>query len=58
MQREMLVAQPQPQPRPASIGSPNVQQLPPRLEPVPSVTENTTRTFEPVYREPSDRGTR
>lgn len=58
MQREMLVAQPQTQPRPASIGSPNVQQLPPRLEPVPSVTENTTRTFEPLYREPSDRGTR
>jgi len=58
MQRETLVAQPQTQPRPASIGSPNVQQLPPRLEPVPSVTENTTRTFDPVYREPSDRGTR
>jgi len=31
---------------------------PPRMEPVPSVTENTTRTFSPVYREPSDRGTR
>lgn len=25
----------------------------PTLEPVPSVTENTTRTFEPVYRESS-----
>src|SRR6185503_1593711 len=24
---------------------------PPRMEPVPSVTENTTRTFSPVYRE-------
>jgi len=58
MQGEMLMAQPQTQPRPASIGSANVQQLPPRLEPVPSVTENTTRTFDPVYREPSDRGTR
>jgi hypothetical protein len=32
------------------------QQLPPRLESVPSVTENTTRTFSPVYREPSERG--
>ena len=31
---------------------------PPRLEPVPSVTENTTRTFSPIYREPADRGTR
>src|SRR5712691_5015880 len=32
------------------------QQLPPRLEPVPSVTENTTRTFSPVYRDTSERG--
>ena len=33
--------------------------LPPqRMEPVPSVTENTTRTFSPIYREPTDRGTR
>jgi hypothetical protein len=32
------------------------QQLPPRLEPVPSVTENTTRTFSSVYREGSERG--
>ena len=31
---------------------------PPRMEPVPSVTEHTTRTFTPVYREPADRGTR
>jgi hypothetical protein len=31
---------------------------PPRMEPMPSVTENTTRTFSPVYREPADRGTR
>lgn len=28
-------------------------QLTPRLEPVPSVTEHTTRTFAPAYREPS-----
>ena len=33
--------------------------LPPqRMEPVPSVTENTTRTFSPIYREQADRGTR
>jgi hypothetical protein len=31
-------------------------QLPPRFEPVPSVTEHTTRTFSPAYREPSERG--
>ncbi|HEY0762930.1 MAG TPA: zinc ribbon domain-containing protein [Pyrinomonadaceae bacterium] len=36
-----------------------VHHLPPqRMEPVPSVTENTTRTFSPIYREPADRGTR
>ena len=36
-----------------------VHNLPPsRMEPVPSVTENTTRTFSPIYREPADRGTR
>ena len=32
------------------------QQLPPRFDPVPSVTEHTTRTFSQAYREPSDRG--
>jgi hypothetical protein len=32
------------------------RQLSPQLEPVPSVTEHTTRTFAPVFREPSDRG--
>jgi len=30
----------------------------PQFEPVPSVTEHTTRTFTPVYREPLDKGTR
>ena len=34
------------------------KQLNPQLEPVPSVTEHTTRTFSPVFREPSDRGTK
>jgi hypothetical protein len=46
-------------PRPVmSDRQPPMHHLPPRMEPVPSVTENTTRTFTPVYREPSDRGTR
>ena len=35
---------------------PTPQQLPPRFEHVPSVTEHTTRTFSPAYREPSERG--
>ena len=56
MNRE--VYQPQNQVRP-TLGVPaqlsdQRQQFPPRLEPVPSVTEHTTRTFSPVYREGSD----
>ncbi len=34
------------------------QQFQPRLEPMASVTEHTTRTFSPAYREGSDQGTR
>jgi hypothetical protein len=34
------------------------QQFPPRFEPIPSVTEHTTRTFSPAYREGSDPGAR
>lgn len=34
------------------------RQLNPQYEPVASVTEHTTRTFTPVLREPSDRGTK
>ena len=34
--------------------SPPRQQFQPRLEPIPSVTEHTTRTFSPAYREGSD----
>ena len=30
------------------------QQLPPRYDPTSSVTEHTTRTFRPIYREPSE----
>jgi hypothetical protein len=56
LQRETTVFQP---PR-ASLGErqQSMPQLPPRLEPVPSVTENTTRTFAPIYHEPSERGPR
>ena len=42
-------------PTPTTQGLP--RQLNPRLEPVPSVTEHTTRTFTPAFRETSDRGT-
>jgi len=31
---------------------------PPRMEPIGSVTENTTRTFAPIYSDPSDRSAR
>jgi hypothetical protein len=55
LQREMIGSQP---PRLASVERPSLQHLPPRLEPVPSVTENTTRTFTPLYVEPSERGKR
>jgi hypothetical protein len=52
LQRETIQAAPV---RPSLFEKHPVQHLPPRLEPVPSVTENTTRTFTPIYREPSDR---
>lgn len=39
--------------RQKEVGTP--QQLPPRYEPAGSVTENTTRTFAPIYREPPER---
>lgn len=56
MQRETIATQ---QPRPVFGERPPMQHLPPqRVEPVPSVTEHTTRTFSPIYREPADRGTR
>jgi hypothetical protein len=38
---------------PAQMPQPQ-QQFQPRLEPMPSVTEHTTRTFSPAYREGSD----
>ena len=54
-QREIA---PQQQPRPAFTDRPAMPHLPPHREPVGSVTENTTRTFAPIYREPADKGTR
>jgi hypothetical protein len=56
LQREGYATKTQPQP--SLISRPQMQQLPPRYEPVPSVTENTTRTFSPAYKEAADRGTR
>jgi hypothetical protein len=45
----------QPAQMPASAAQP---QLPPRFEPVSSVTEHTTRTFSPVYKEQQDPNSR
>lgn len=56
LQRE-TIATSQPS-RPALIEKPAPQQLPPRLDHIPSVTENTTRTFSPVYTDTADRGTK
>ena len=52
LQRE--TAQP-PQMRPTFAERSAPPPLPPRMEPVGSVTENTTRTFAPIYSEPTDR---
>ena len=58
LNRESYELQNQNQARPPiQIPSPR-QQFPPRLEPIPSVTEHTTRTFSPAYREGSDPGNR
>jgi hypothetical protein len=56
LQRETITTHPPAQPQ--VISRPQVQQLPPRFEPVPSVTENTTRTFSPAYTKAPDRGTK
>ena len=55
LQRETITTH---QPAQPQLSSRPHGQLPPRFEPVPSVTENTTRTFSPAYTEASDRGTR
>lgn len=60
MNREIYQSQNQIRPpvqMPSQISAPR-QQFPPHLEPVPSVTEHTTRTFSPVYNEGSDPGAR
>lgn len=59
MNREMYQppSQIRPPQMPAQMSAPR-QQFQPRLEPMPSVTEHTTRTFSPAYREGSDPGTR
>jgi hypothetical protein len=60
MNRESYQSQNQPR-FPAQMPAPAYlpqQQFPPRLEPMPSVTEHTTRTFSPAYKERSDPGTR
>jgi hypothetical protein len=44
--------------RPTLADRPSPPPLPPRMEPVGSVTENTTRTFAPIYSEPPDRSAR
>jgi hypothetical protein len=58
MNREIGVSQPVRQPSIEQRPTPQQHLPPPRFEPVPSVTENTTRTFTPIYTEPADRGTR
>ncbi|HEY8185235.1 MAG TPA: hypothetical protein VIF64_04150 [Pyrinomonadaceae bacterium] len=59
MNREAYQPEHQNQLRPPALQVPAPrQQFPPRLEPVPSVTEHTTRTFSPAYREGSDPGAR
>ena len=55
LQRETVATHPS---RPMFAQQRTPQQLPPRLEGVPSVTENTTRTFTPVYQEAADRAKR
>jgi len=56
LQRETIKTQPPT--LPPALSRPQLPQLPPRYEPVPSVTENTTRTFSPAYTEAPDRGTK
>ena len=58
MNREAYQPQNQNQLRPPMQVPLPRQQFPPRLEPMPSVTEHTTRTFSPIYKEGSDPGTR
>jgi hypothetical protein len=52
LQRETTLP---PQMRPTFAERSAPPPLPPRMEPIGSVTENTTRTFAPIYSEPTDR---
>jgi hypothetical protein len=45
-----------PRKKPAESESAPIQLPPMRSEPISSVTDHTTRTFEPLYREPFERG--
>jgi len=56
LQRESIVSSQAA--RSPTFERPQAQQLPPRFEGVPSVTENTTRTFSPVYSDAANRGTK
>lgn len=58
LNQESYQPQNQNQPRPPMQMPAPRQQFPPRLEPMPSVTEHTTRTFNPAYRAGSDPGVR
>ena len=58
MNRESYRPVAQNQLRPPAQTPVSHQQLPPRFESMPSVTEHTTRTFSPAYREKSDPGSR
>lgn len=42
-------------PRPAAVDRTAIPQAFPRMEAIPSVTDNTTRTFDPVYSQPPER---
>jgi hypothetical protein len=56
---KMVGVQRQPQAPPQNMSAferATPQQLPPRFDPVPSVTEHTTRTFSSAYRDSSERG--
>jgi hypothetical protein len=58
MNRESYRPEARNQLRPPAQTPVSHQQLPRRFEPMPSVTEHTTRTFSPAYREKSDPSSR
>ena len=58
LQRESITTSQVIRPPAQMVERPPTPQLPPRFDSVTSVTENTTRTFSPVYSEMADRGTK